>query len=144
MTDAGNLVRREWASATQVLASRHLDHSYLLNQESLDGQPIVVGFDFSAPGSYYDVQGFDGFGWAVMVTQSKDVAFASLESLTQNAAQMEEMRNSVFVVLLVLGSIAAVVAIVVAFFAALSIANPIQMLPTVRSVYRKGMRNWRT
>jgi methyl-accepting chemotaxis protein len=129
MIDAGNLLEGNWEAARLILEEHSEKRAgYLLGQQNLDGEPIVVGYAFSAPGSYYDVPGFDGFDWVVTVDRTEKMALASLRELDQGVLQLEAVQSSILRLILGVGAAMAGSAVVVALLAARTIVRPIERL----------------
>ncbi len=89
----------------------------------------IVGYARSATAGYYqNVPGFDGFGWAVLVEQPTDIAFASLGSLETLGSDLEDDTQTMLVTLIVVLAIVFVIALGVAFYVSRSITKPIARL----------------
>ncbi|MDY7079371.1 MAG: methyl-accepting chemotaxis protein [Chloroflexota bacterium] len=128
VTDGEAHLFTEQAGQTTDLSQYREKSGYLLHQQNQDGEPIAVGYASSAPGSYYGVQGFDGFDWLITVEQLEGAAFASLQGLDSEIPQMEEARASILNLILVVGIATAAGAFIVALFAARNIVRPIEQL----------------
>jgi methyl-accepting chemotaxis protein len=129
MTEEGNLLHRDWQVARQVLEGGEAG-GYLLGQQDLDGQSIVVGYatDAATLHDHEHEHGLEALGWTVTVAQPEDVAFAVLQGLDEEVARMETVRSSILVLLLVVGGVTTAGAVVAAVLAARSIAQPIAQL----------------
>ncbi len=128
MTDMGNLLQRNWESARLILEKHQEESGYLLDQRDLDGQPVVVGYAASAPGSTYGVQGFDGFAWVVTVGQPAEIAFAILHGLDEAVTQMSKTRLSILGLMLAVCVVTALGAIMAAVLTSRRIVRPIVRL----------------
>ena len=128
MTGQGNLLASDWQVARQILDDAERKDGYLLDQQNLDGQPIVIGYAFSAPDSYYDVQGFDRFAWVVTMSQPQEIAMALPQGLSDVITEMGQTNNKVLVISLAIGALAAAGAVFAAYWASRRIARPIARL----------------
>lgn len=128
MTDEGNLLEMGWEPVQDVISRRGGESGYLLGQQNLDGDPVVVGYATSAPGSYFDVPGFDGFDWKLTVAQSEEVAFAPLSGLDSVAANMGGSRSSTVTIVLVICAVTAIGAVVAAVLTSRGIVRPLARL----------------
>ncbi|MGD8794191.1 MAG: methyl-accepting chemotaxis protein, partial [Anaerolineae bacterium] len=128
MNQEGNLLEQEWEAAESVAAQETGEAGYLLSQADLGGEPVVVGYAASAPGSYFGVEGFDGFSWSIMVQQPEETAFAVLGGVDGLAAEMHATQNSILMMLLVISALAAIVAVAVAVLASRNIVGPLSSL----------------
>jgi methyl-accepting chemotaxis protein len=132
MTEEGNLLHKDWDVARQVIEGG-LAGGYLLGQQDLDGQTIVVGYatnmhdDHDEHDHEHD-HGLERFGWTVAVAQPQEVALATLAGLDEQVGELEGVRRSVVVMLLVVGGLTAAGAVVAAVFVSRRIAQPIARL----------------
>lgn len=131
MTEQGNLLKANWEPVGQVVGQSEGQIGYLLDQQDLSGSAIVVGYAVSAPGSFYGVEGFDGFSWRAMVYQPEEVAFAPLEGLDNVAVRMAGTRTSTLAVLFVVTAVAAAASIAAAVFTSRGIVRPIVRLAQI-------------
>lgn len=114
MQDSGNLLKRGWAAAQQIIASDQAS-GYLLNQVNLDQTSIILGHAKMASGSYYNLPGFDGFGWIVSVEQPAQVALEPLNPLSQGVANLENTRKTIIFVSIAVSILAAAIATLAAY-----------------------------
>jgi len=128
MTEAGNLLQRQWQPAELILSGDHANSGYLLEQMDLAGNPIVIGYAASAMGDYYDIPGFDGFDWRIVVEQPAEIALAGLASIDQEVADMNSAQSSILWLLALVCVITAICALTAAFFATRGIVSPIMNL----------------
>jgi methyl-accepting chemotaxis protein len=125
MTEEGNLLRRNWQVAQRVIEGDRAK-GYLLDQQDLNGDKIVVGYAVASAGEQTDEMSRSG--WIVTVTQPEEVAFATLIGLDRQVDQLVGVRRSMVVLLLVAGGITAAGAVVAAVLVSRRIAQPIVRL----------------
>jgi methyl-accepting chemotaxis protein len=85
MSDEGNLLKRK-VPAAALAATASTPAGYLVDEGDASGatprRQQVVGYAVGAgKGQFPDVPEFEGLGWAVIVGQDKNVAFAALDQL---------------------------------------------------------------
>ena len=96
------------------------------------GEETVAGFARTAEASFYrSVPGFEGFGWAVIVQQPTEVAFAPLDSLNALGSDLSASRQTVGSTIMVMVLLVAAGALALAFFLSRSITVPISQLRDV-------------
>jgi methyl-accepting chemotaxis protein len=131
MTSAGNLLKRGWEAARLILEQEQGESGYLLDQQSLDGKPVVVGYASSTLGMADGGQRTGELDWRLAVAQTEETAFAPLRSLDEGVVRMDRMRASIVRLILGVGAMAGVGAVVVALLAARLIVRPIVELAQV-------------
>jgi methyl-accepting chemotaxis protein len=150
MTEEGNLLHRNWAVAQHVIESSQTD-GYLLDQQDLDGQTVVVGYALVAGDEDEEHEGhghaaehrhgLEEFGWTVTVAQPEEVALATLAGLDEQVSELEGVRKSVVLLLLVVGGLTAAGTIVAAVIVSRRIARPIASLASASQRIAAGDLN---
>ena len=98
MSKEGNLLSRHFKPAEAMGQKEGPRSGYLIGQSDFHGtaQAVdqVIGFAKSAgKGEFKDVPGFEGLGWAAVVGQEKQFAFAALDELTRVQAALVGQRR---------------------------------------------------
>ena len=98
MSTEGNLLSRHFKPAEAMGQKEGPRSGYLIGQSDFHGtaQAVdqVIGFAKSAgKGEFKDVPGFEGLGWAAVVGQEKQFAFAALDELTRVQAALVGQRR---------------------------------------------------
>jgi methyl-accepting chemotaxis protein len=137
MTEEGNLLESGWETAQVAVSKRAGESGFLLEQQH-EEETVVVGHAASAPGSFFGTKGFNGFGWALIVDQPEEVAFAALEGVDAVAADIQDTRDSILVILAVICVIAAVAAVTVAVLTSRSIVTPMVDLAATSQLISAG------
>ena len=133
MSQEGNLLARGFKPAKLMSGKDGPRSGYLIGRSEPHGTapPVdqVIGYARSAAkGEFKDLPGFEGLGWATVVGQEKQLAFAALDDLTRVQGTLIGQRRSLR--MLVLGVLALAVVGIVGLGAVLGrrIAAPIQEL----------------
>ena len=130
MTEEGNLLVRQWQPAERILGGGQPASGSLLDDLDLVGRPVVIGYAASATGDYFDIPGFDGFDWHVVVDQPAESALSSLAPINRAIDDMDSALSSVLWLLGLVCVATAACALVAAYFATRGIVRPILGLAT--------------
>jgi methyl-accepting chemotaxis protein len=133
MSTEGNLLSRHFKPAEAIGQREGPRSGYLIGQSEFHGtaQAVdqVIGFAKSAAkGEFKDVPGFEGLGWAAVVGQEKQHAFAALDELTRVQRALVGQRR--WLQALILGVVVLATLAILGLGAVLGrrIATPIQEL----------------
>lgn len=137
MQDAGNLLKQGWAAANQIV-SIGKESGYMQGQEHDNEGSMILGYAKTASGDYYEIPGFDGFDWYVIVEQPAEVALASLDSIRGEVAALADMRRQVIVRFVVISLISAVLAMILSYLATRGIVKPIDDLAATGQRFSSG------
>jgi HAMP domain-containing protein len=103
---------------------------------------LVSGFSRTNAAAFYEsIPGFDGFGWAVLVDQPTEVAFAPIQSLSELESDLDNSRQTIGLTILVVVLLVAVGALTLAFFLSSGITVPILHLRDVAEKVSRGDLN---
>jgi methyl-accepting chemotaxis protein len=125
MAEPGNLLKRRMPAA-ELAAKGEVKAGYLIDRGETSGSGTrreqVVGYAVSAgKGQFRDLPEFEGLGWAAIVGQDKQVAFAALD-------QLSAQRRTLTALLLGVVSLAAVALVGVGAVLGRRISQPLQEL----------------
>jgi methyl-accepting chemotaxis protein len=143
MSKEGNLLARRFKAA-EVLAQKESPASgYVMAATEIPGaaEPVdqVIGYAKSAgTGEFQAVPGFEGLGWATVVAQEKQLAFAALDEVTRGQGSLVGQRR--WLQGLVLGALVLAAAGIVAVGAVLGrrMAAPIEELTAAAKRVSQG------
>jgi twitching motility protein PilJ len=127
-----SLIGADRAAVADVFASEDAN-GYELTEATVAGYSRTNRAEF-----YESIPGFDGFGWAVIVDQPTEVAFAPIASLNELASDLESSRETVGLTILVVVLLVAVGALTLAFFLSSGITVPILHLRDVAEDVSRG------
>lgn len=106
---------------------------YSLNNDT------VAGFARSAQAGYYEsIDGFDGFGWGVVVEQPQEIAFASLNSLGTLKDDLNSSRRELSFAIVGIAVAMILVALFIAIRQSRKITGPISRLRDAAERIRMG------
>lgn len=99
----------------------------------------VAGFARSAQADYYEsINGFDGFGWGVIVEQPQEIAFASLNSLGALKDDLNSSRRELSIAIIGIAVAMILVALFIAIRQSRKITGPISRLRDAAERVRVG------
>jgi methyl-accepting chemotaxis protein len=133
MSKEGNLLARRFRPAEIVAQEDGARSGYILGRSETHGvRPTaeqVIGYARSAgKGEFKDLPGFAGLGWAVVVGQERELAFAALGELTRVQGALVGQRHYLQIVLVGLLVVAAAGIVVLGAVLARNISVPIHDL----------------
>ena len=138
MTDEGNVLFRKWTAALAVVEKGRSKSGYLLDQESLDKTPVVVGYAESRPDRFADLKQFKGFEWHVLVIQPESAAFSALDGLSSVKGQLSRTKaTSSWIIFGILG-LSLLGSVLVSMVMARRIAGPIVGLAEASKRVQEG------
>jgi len=137
MQDSGNLLKRGWAAAQQIIDSNKAS-GYLLNQLDLDQTSIILGHAKMASGNYYNLTGFDGFGWIVSVEQPAQVALEPLNPLSEGVTDLERTRQTIIFLSIGVSILAAAIATLAAYMFPRGLVKSIDELAAAGQRFSSG------
>ncbi len=137
MKDSGNLLKRKWAAFQQII-DKNQQSGFLLDQTSLDGAPVIVGYARTAYGAYYDLPGFEGLNWLVVVEQPSRVALGPLDSMNEEMNNLVNTRGSILWLFIILSVVSLAVSMIFAYLVTRGITGPINALAEAGQRFSSG------
>ena len=133
MASEGNLLSRRFGPAQLVSRTDGPRSGYLLGPSEFHGtaSPVdqVIGYAKSGGrGGFKDVPGFEGLGWATIVGQEKQLAFAALDDLKQVQGALAGQRRWLPALVLGVAGVAALGIVGVGTVLGRRIGTPLQDL----------------
>ena len=141
MTEAGNLLRDSWPAARELVRQNSGSSGFRLNQQGLDQNAIDFGYAVTSGKLFYNLPGFEGLQWIVLIEQPPAVSQAALIGLQGQVAELKSMRTSVMQTFLVALIIAVALAQVLALLISRGIVHPIGELAQLSRRFSAGDLN---
>ncbi|NQT74828.1 MAG: response regulator [Chloroflexi bacterium] len=115
----------------------------VFNASTRNGSELIedsmIGFARSASADYYsEIEGFNGFSWAVIVEQPQEVAFALLASLNELENDLSNSQRATGMTILVVAIGMVLIGILIAFSVSRSITRPMNRLRSATEQFRMG------
>jgi len=136
MSDAGNVLKRSWNTAAEILSLGK--SGFLFDQKSIAGESIDLGYASTAGEDYYNLPGFMGPQWYVVIQQPTSVSQASLARLKDEVQRIEGFRNNMMQTFVVLILVFTLIAVFLSSRISQGIVRPIQNLVGLGQRFSQG------
>ena len=127
-SEVTNLLRRNWAPAMKAVRLAPGKAGYLLDQKTLAGVPVVVGYASSQSKEFFGVEGMPSLDWYVAINIPETYALKPIKTLHRETKVLADIAQRNLWLLLVVCLVSALAAIVAALVFSGRITRPLKQM----------------